>query len=318
MKRPHRDRSLHLMLIGMPALLLGFVAVVYAPLEVYPLYMFSEGGRFHYPGFGFGSFMFGNIAVQIVGYYLVALIFIPLGYGHLRRRRWVRSYALALLWFWLIVGAPLAVLFLFMLLSVKELSPLLAWLIILLTLFSYLGLPFVLIRFYRSDNVRLTLEQSDARSIWIDQTPVPRLVLMLLFGFYFVFVHFPLMFRGIFPFWGRFLLNLEGMFLIDISLWILGILWFGIVKRKLWAWWGSIAYFLLLFVNSMITFLKVPYSQILSLLSFPDYEMKILQGIPLNRYHLMAAFGLPMMLTIIAIAISRKHFGNLDDQTVVC
>ena len=39
---------------------------------MYCFYLFSEGGRFHYEGFGFGSFMFGNIASQIVGYYLIA------------------------------------------------------------------------------------------------------------------------------------------------------------------------------------------------------------------------------------------------------
>lgn len=141
MNTPYKDRSLLLILIGFPTLLFGIVAAVYAPLEFYPLYMFSEGGRFHYPGFGFGSFMFGNITVQIVGCYHVALIFIPLGYGHIRRRRWVHNYALALLWFWLIVGTSVAILFLLMLLSVKEYSPIVAWVIVLLTIFPILGCP---------------------------------------------------------------------------------------------------------------------------------------------------------------------------------
>ena len=105
------------------------------PLEMYCFYLFSEGGRFHYEGFGFGSFMFANIAAQIVGYYLIALVAIPLGYGHVKRLRWARTLSLTngassrvriqegyghvkrlrwartlsltLLGFWLVAGIPL-------------------------------------------------------------------------------------------------------------------------------------------------------------------------------------------------------------------
>jgi hypothetical protein len=42
--------------------------------------LFSEGGSFSYEGFGFGSFMFGNIASQVIGYYLIAAVLIVVGY----------------------------------------------------------------------------------------------------------------------------------------------------------------------------------------------------------------------------------------------
>ena len=99
----HKDRSLILALIGAPLLLIGTAAALLGPAEMYCFYLFSDGGRFHYGGFGFGSFMFGNIAAQIVGYYLIAIVLIPLGYGHLRARRWTRPLSLALLWSWLAI-----------------------------------------------------------------------------------------------------------------------------------------------------------------------------------------------------------------------
>jgi len=71
------------MSIGALLLVVGSVAAVMGPLETHCFSLFSESGRFHYPGYGYGSFMFGNIACQIAGYYLIALILIPLGYGHL-------------------------------------------------------------------------------------------------------------------------------------------------------------------------------------------------------------------------------------------
>ena len=303
-----KDRSLLLVLIGVPAFLIGIVAAIYGPIEFYPLYMFSEGGRLHYEGFGIGSFMFGNIALQIIGYYLVALIFIPLGYGHLRRRRWVRNYALSLLWFWLVVGAPLAVMFLLMLLSVKDLQPALAWMILAFTGFSYPILPGILIAFYRREDVRLTLERRDPRSSWWSQTPLPISVLTLLLGFYFVFLHVPLLFRGIFPFFGKFLFDFDGMFLIDIALLSLVVLLVGMFKRKSWAWWGSLLYFGLLLISTVLTLLKVPFSELLDAMQFPSIELNILQGMPIQSYHLIVAFGLPLSLTLVAVIVAKKHF----------
>ena len=54
--------------LGIVFLLIGVASALLGPLELYSFYLFSEGGRFYYEGFGFGSFLFGFIAMQIVGY----------------------------------------------------------------------------------------------------------------------------------------------------------------------------------------------------------------------------------------------------------
>ncbi len=311
----YKDRSLLIRLIGIPTLLIGLVAAVYAPLEFYPLYMFSEGGRFYYEGFSFGSFMFANIAVQVLGYYLVALIFIPLGYGHLRGRRWSRRYALSLLWFWLVVGAPLALLFVLMLFSVKDYPPALAWMILGFSGFSYPILPGLLISFYRREDVRLTFEMHDPRAGWWERTPLPTSVLILLFGFYVVFLHVPLLFRGAFPFFGRFLFDLDGILLIDLSVLILAALLFGVFKRQPWAWWGSLFYFSLLLINSVATLWCVPFPELLAGLQFPPIEMSILQAMPVQSYHLIAVIALPITLTLVVLIVARKSFTALSPDT---
>jgi hypothetical protein len=55
-----------------------------------------------------------------LGYYGIAAALIPLGIGHLRLRRWARTLALAGLGFWLVVGIPMACLFMAVLVSAKE------------------------------------------------------------------------------------------------------------------------------------------------------------------------------------------------------
>ena len=137
----YRDLTLILRIIGVLLLLVGGVAAFLGPVEMYCFYFFSEGGRFHYEGFGFGSFMFGNISAQILGYYFIAAILIPLGYGHLRVRRWAGPLALALLWFWIVAGVLLIVAFLFVLLSAKDLSLFAALIALAVLVISYLALP---------------------------------------------------------------------------------------------------------------------------------------------------------------------------------
>ena len=118
----YTDRARLIAVIGVLLLLVGIAVGFLGPLEMYCFYLFSDGGRFHYEGFGWGSFMFGNIASQIIGYYLIAAMSIPLGYGHLKIRRWARTLSLTLLSSWLVVGAPLIVVVFFILAGSKDLS----------------------------------------------------------------------------------------------------------------------------------------------------------------------------------------------------
>ena len=188
----YKDRSLILAVIGGLLLFIGIAAAFLGPAEMYCFYLFSEGGRFHYEGFGFGSFMFGNIASQIIGYYLIAMVFIPLGYGHLKKRRWARTLSLTSLWFWLVVGVPLIVVGLFILLSTKDLSPAGALIIAVFLGISYLVMPGLLIRFYQSKNVRSTFETKAPKSYWIEKLPIPILVLCSLYLFYIIVLHIPI------------------------------------------------------------------------------------------------------------------------------
>jgi hypothetical protein len=291
-------------------LLIGVAAAFLGPVEMYCFYLFSEGGRFHYEGFGFGSFMFANIASQILGYYLVAILLIPLGYGHLKVRRWARTLSLTLLWFWLVVGIPLAVLFFFILVASKDL-PLLAILIVAILLAaSYLVLPGLLIRFYRSQDVRLTFETKDSRSYWIEKLPVSILVLSSLHLFYIVVLHIPILFNGMFPLFGTWILDLQGILLLDASIACLALLTWGVLKLRTWAWWGSLTYFGLMTLSSIVTLATSSYADILSCANFPPTEMGFLAGLPFQGFHFAMFIGIPLFVTLGVIILSKRHFGG--------
>ena len=304
----HRDRRLILVAIGILMLLVGIVSAFFGPAEMYSFYLFSEGGRFHYEGFGFGSFMFGNIATQIIGYYLIAIVLIPLGYGHLRIRRWARALSLTLLGFWLVAGVPLIVVFSFMLFSVKELSMAAVLIVLISLVLSYTVIPGLLIWFYRSRDVRLTFESRDPESYWIEALPLPVLVLGSLFALCAIALHILIFFNGIIPFLGLWLNGLQGILLIDILIMsLVGLIW-GTFRLKTWAWYGSLVYFALMTLSSILTLSRSSFLDILSAMNLPEFERELMQGVPLQGFHFAVLIGVPLLITLGLIVYSKRYF----------
>ncbi|MFN2286379.1 MAG: hypothetical protein ACK2UQ_18325 [Anaerolineae bacterium] len=303
----YKDRTPILALIGVGLLLVGAVAAFLGPYEIYCFYLFSEGGRFHYEGFGFGSLMFASIAWQVVGYYAIAFLCIPLGYGHVRPRRWARVLMLSLLWCALILGLPLIVVFLFML-SVKDLSSTVGLLVVVALGLAYLIVPVLLIRFYQSRDTRQTFEARDARSHAIERLPMPVLVLVVLFIFYVVFMHVPLFFNGFFPLFGVWLSDVQGFFVLDIAIVSLVCLTWGVLRQRMWAWWVSVVYFGLLTLSAVVTLARSSFAEMLAPMQLPPAEMEMLKGVPLQGIHFVPFVGIPLLITLGVIVLSRRHF----------
>jgi len=303
-----KDRSFLLRGFGILLLLVGFAGAVFGPLEMYVFYMFSQGGRFHYPGFGFGSFMFGLIAVQIMGYYVIALICIPLGYGHWKLRRWVRNVSLTLLWSWLILGIPLLVAFLVMLIASKESAGVLDYLLVPLMPAAYLVVPGLLIWFYRSESVRMTLERQHPNQGRFEQQPISLLVLCFLYFVYFLALHALIFFNGIFPFFHIFFVGLAGFGMITVSVIWLALLIWGTIRRRRWAWWGALLYFGLLTISSTLALSRSSWADLLNRMKFAETELDALAGLPIQGIHLIPIVGLPLLLTLVVIIFSRKQF----------
>ena len=311
-KMDYKDRAPILVVIGALLLIVGLAAAFLGPLEMYCFYLFSEGGRFFYEGFGFGSFMFGNIACQIIGYYLIAMAFIPLGYGHLKIRRWARPLSLAGLGFWLVVGVPLSLLLLFILFASKDLSPVGALVGVICVGLSYLVVPGLLIRFYRSRDVRLTFETRDPRSVGIENLPVPVLILGCLYVFYIIVLHVLIFFNGIFPLFGVYLTGLQGILVIDILSLCLALLVWVTFRLQAWAWWGSLVFLGGLTVSVTLTLARSSYLDILSNMGFPPREMAFLDGLPFQGSHFAVLIGIPLFLTLGLIVYSKRYFGTAN------
>lgn len=305
MKISDRTCIVLIKLVGAILLLVGLVSALLGPAETYVFQMFREGGRFHYEGFGFGSLMFGNIAIQIAGYYIIALLCIPLGYGHLRLRWWARAAMITLLIDWLIVGLPLSLIALMMLVTSKGVSPVGLPFVALGFILLYPVLPIVLLLLYRSQLVKRAFPAPESSSSWLSSTPEARKVAASLLLFLVITLHFPLLFGGFFPLFGQVVLGLPGVLMLDLSIVTAAILTWGVARGYCWSWWSAIVFLSLLTVSSIVTFLKIPPPEILDMMPFAALEVEALSGIPVHGYHLALSVGMIPAATLVAVAVSR-------------
>lgn len=311
-----KDHTLALRVTGAVMLVAGAGMAYLAIIEAYCFYLFGESGRFGYPGFGFGSFMFGNIAAQIVCYYTISATLVGLGYAHLRLRRWGRVAALALFRAWLVIGLPIVLGVLAILLASKELSVALVASAALCLLLSYAVLPWLAIRFYGGPNARRSFEQAHGAPAAIEAVPMPILALTILFALYILAMHLFVLFNGLFPLFGRWLTGLRGIQAVALSILALAAITWGGLARRRWAWWAAMIYFALLTSSALCTLATSSYLALLRILDFPAYEVDFLDGLPLQGTHLAALAGLPLVLTLLMIVGSRRHFYAANSQPV--
>jgi hypothetical protein len=64
-----------------------------------------------------------------------------------------------------------------------------------------------------------------------------------------------------------------------------------------------------LLLSSTWTLAGTSWAQLLALLNLPPTELDILDGVPLQGIHLALFVGLPLVLTVAAMFLSRRQYG---------
>ena len=78
-------------------------------------------------------------------------------------------------------------------------------------------LPVLFLRFYGGENVKLTFQHRGSGSELAPSTLQSALVLGCLMIFFALALHVPILFNGVFPLFGRYVLGLQGIFLLALS-----------------------------------------------------------------------------------------------------
>ena len=107
--------------------------------------------------------------------------------------------------------------------------------------------------------------------------------------------------------------GLPGITALDVSLLALGILTWGTLKQRAWAWWGGPAYWGWLVAATVASLAATEYLDLLGLLDLPARELEFLDGVPLQGAHLAAFLGLIFALPIGWLIACKKYFGRDPD-----
>ena len=308
-----------LKVIGIFLVTVGLIGAYYGPLEIFVFYLFSEGGRFHYDGFGVGSLWFAALVVQNIGYYVVAAICIPIGYGHIYYRRWALTLTQLFAWFWLGTGILLVGnLIVFVPQVVKlDINPeILITRLTIIGIVSFISLiliPILLLWFYGSKKTKSVFEERDQNMYWADNYPFTLMALLLFFGIMILVLHIAIFFQSIFPLFGEIIFGRQSIYLVSLCILVLGILTAGIIRLKIWAWWGSLVYLSLLSASTIISFSKHSFYEIILMMNLPSYELELISELVLfHDFHLASLLTPPLLVGLGLLFYSKRYFGKIE------
>ena len=219
---PYRDRRTALLIAGVLEILLGVGSWLMAALMIWVASKVAAQGA--------GST--GSMVPGMAVYGIAGLVFVTLGVGSIRARRWARALWLVVSSFWLIGGVLAAAVVALLMASVAGVESIL--LIAILSFFAVfmIGLPASLLAFYRSPHVKATCEAAGPQPCWTDGCPVPVLGAALWFAS--MTLTLPWMgwlYGGLYPFFGHFVRGAAGHGLWMVSGLLSGIATYGIYRR---------------------------------------------------------------------------------------
>ena len=287
---PYRDRRTALLIAGVLEILLGVGAWLIVGLMIFAASMVTAQGA------GSKGSMIPGIAV----YGIAGLVFVMLGVGSIRARRWARALWLVVSSFWLIGGVLAAAVVALLMASVAGVESIL--LIAILSFFAVfmIGLPASLLAFYRSPHVKATCEAAAPEPCWTDGCPLPVLGAALWFAS--MTLTLPWMgwlYGGLYPFFGHFVRGAAGHGLWIASGLLSGIATYGIYRRIHTLWLLGLVLVLVQGISATVTYAVVDPKELFAAMGIEGAALEQIERMGMIRPSYMigsvAAAILPMV-----------------------
>jgi len=273
----YRDRSTGLVIFGAAEILVGLACASLIPLTIATAALSPIVDL-------------GVLLPTLALYGLIAAVFVALGVGSIRARRWAVALTLSLSWVWLITGVATMVLswsllpgFWFSLGTASGLDAEAAQVVaIIINLFLgviYVALPGSLVLFYRSPDVITTCRSRDSRPDWTDRCPQRLLALTVAYALGGLSIVAVPAYGFVFPFFGRVLSGAAGAVCWVVVLVLSGALAWGTSRREPWAWWTAMAAACIGGVSSAITFAVIDPGDLFRIEGLLAEQRSLIEGV---------------------------------------
>jgi hypothetical protein len=252
----------------------------------------------------------------VVVYGLLGGTFLSLGIGSMKCRRWARAITLVLSWAWLLAGVAALIMFVVMGPAIFKSAadaggqplPPSARAIVMVVTIGFLGVFFVIVPaafvlFYRSANVKATVEALDPQPRWTDACPLPVLAVSLIAGFGAVTVlTMPIAYNGVMPLFGVILTGFLGSVVWAIIAALMAYAAWSIYHLRPVGWWIVVGVFVVLTVSNAVTFSRVELATLYREMGYPEKQIEQIAK--------FSAFG-PKQMTVWALALMVPVLGYL-------
>lgn len=318
-----KDRKLGLLLFGILSIILGamsFCVTLLMPISLLMQRLVPAGQRQEIDP----RSLFLGIGV----YLTLSGLFIWMGIGSIRKRRWCRPIMLIVAWTWLICGAFGLFFLLFMLPDTMaiiraqtndKLPAGFLWITLVsmlgVSLVMYVLLPLAYVCFYQSRHVKATLEHYQPQPDWSDRRPTMVLGLALGVGLGGLVAPVNIIY-GAFPCFGVLLTGwLAATIYLLLGTVLLALAWL-LWQQKAAGWWGLVILSILGGASASITWFIQPFTAMYQHMGLPAQQVEMLQ-----QYWVLNSSFLPWSICIMSliwlgflIAV-RRHFQNQAART---
>ncbi len=313
-----KDRSLGLVIFGLVEILIGVCCALLGPL------ILAAGSLM-------GTADLRSTVPSAVLYTVVAAVFIWLGVGSIRARRWACELTLSLSWIWLVtgicsmvVGAWLVPVMLRGMGAGSDLPPNFVFVVSLVVFgvigFLYVLLPGAFVLFYRSPHVVATCRARDSQPQWTDDLPPRLLTLVIVWALAAVSVLVMPAYGFVVPFFGVVLSGASGAVVwFAILAGCVALAW-GSARRAPWAWWGGFVAVVVATLSSVITAVCVDPAKFVLAMGLPEEQMVLLSGIVMPGRWVMALIWVVVWGTFLGYLMTVRRFffaGDLDGRPFI-
>ena len=301
-----KDRSLGLVIFGVIEILIGTLCALLVPLILVA-------------GSLTGAADLRTTVPSMIVYVVVAAVFIWLGVGSVRARRWACELMLSLSWIWLVtgicsmvVGVWLVPVMLRGMGAGSDLPPNFVFFVSLVVFgvigFLYVLLPGAFVLFYRSPHVAATCRVRDPQPQWTDDLPRRLLTLVIVWALAAVSVLVMPAYGFVVPFFGVVLSGAGGAAVwVAILAGCVALAW-GSARRARWAWWGGVVAIVLATLSSVITAVCVDPAEVIQAMGLPPEQTILLSGIAMPGRWVMALVWVVVWGTFLGYLMTVRRF----------
>jgi hypothetical protein len=269
-----------------------------------------------------------DLATALMGAVLYAMlggVLVWAGIGSVRKRRWVRPIMLFISGTWLIVGLFVVLLVVVtvddlilmaggdLLVSSTEMALIVRTIMISGSVGFGLLLPGLFFWAYHGRGVEATCLRHSPEPGWSDRCPATVLALSAslaaagLLGL-------PTVFRPVLPIFGRVATGWPAIVgLLMISVWCLWLAW-STFRLEREGWWGTLIFFLLLGLSTLVTAVNVDVLEFYRLLGYPEEQLDLLRPSagPSRLLMIVGSVAFTVVGLVYVLGIRRHFFRTAD------